>query len=169
MSQRRFALLVAVLAIASAVVAFAAGLRVLDDGKPDLPPSVDPAAATDTTTAPVDTSSTTSTSVPATTPPGELETPAWVTIVASEETREMAEEQAALVATEGYPTGVLHTDDYPSLKSGFWVAYAGPYPDARAADAAVDALAADGIEGAYVRCAGSRKDCESDSDNDRDD
>ena len=169
MSKGRFALLVTLLAMGVAAACFVIGLRVLDDGKPDPAPSVAAAAATDTTLPPVAASSTTtSPNAPVTTPPGALETPAWVTIVASEGSREMAEEEAARVAANGHPSGVLHSDDYPSLKPGLWVAYAGPYPDARAAEAAIEALAADGISGAYVRCAGSKKECSGDDDDDSD-
>lgn len=168
MKQSRFALLVTLLAMAVAAVSFATGLRVLDDGAPDQPPSSGSPDATGTPLPGVAASSTTSTSVAVTTPPGELETPAWVTIIASEGSREMAEDAAAPVAAKGYPTGVLHSDDYPSLKPGLWVAYAGPYPDARAAEAAIDALAADGFSGAYVRCVGSKQACSGD-DNGHDD
>jgi hypothetical protein len=161
MSRGRFGLLVTLAAMAVAAVSFAAGLQVFDDGKADAPPAAG-SDATATTAAPIDTGSTTTVAPPPTTPPGALETPAWVTIVASEGTQALAEEKASLVAAKGYPTGVLHSDDYKSLKAGLWVAYAGPYPDADAATAAVGALAADGFTGAYVRCAGSEKDCKAD-------
>jgi hypothetical protein len=39
------------------------------------------------------------------------------------------------------------------------VAYAGPYPDSAAAEAAVEELAADGFGGAYARCAGTEAEC----------
>jgi hypothetical protein len=167
MSQGRFALLVVVLAMAVAAVSFAAGLQVLDDGRPDPPPAAGSVDTTATTPPPVDASSTT-TAVPATTPPGALDTPAWITVVASEASQGMAEEAAALVAAKGYPTGVLHSDDYTSLTPGLWVAYAGPYPDAAAADTAIADLAADGFPGAYVRCAGSKEECGADRGDDDD-
>jgi hypothetical protein len=160
MTRGRFGLLVTLLAMAVAAVSFAAGLQVFDDGKSDPAPTLGSGEVTGTTAAPVD--ATTTSAPPPTTPPGALETPAWVTIVASEGSQGLAEEKAGLVAAKGYPTGVLHSDDYKSLKPGLWVAYAGPYPDADAATAAVEALAADGFTGAYVRCAGSDKDCKGD-------
>jgi hypothetical protein len=59
----------------------------------------------------------------------------------------------------GYDAGVLQSDDYSSLEPGFWVAYVGPFPDAAAAQAAVDQLATDGYDAAYVRCVGTAEEC----------
>lgn len=159
MSRGRFALLLTLVAMAVAAVAFAVGLQVLDDGKADAPPASGSGEAAATTTPGDPTSTTATTAPPPTTPPGALETPAWVTVVASEGSQSLAEQKASLVAAKGYPTGVLHSDDYKSLKPGLWVAYAGPYPDAGAAKAAVATLAAAGVPGAYARCAGSKKEC----------
>jgi hypothetical protein len=159
MGRGRFGLLVTLLAMAVAAVSFAAGLQVFDDGKADPPPSAGSSQTTGTTTAPVADSSATTVAPPPTVPAGPLGTPAWVTIVASEGSQAVAEQKAGALAAKGYPTGVLHSDDYKSLKAGLWVAYAGPYADARAAEAAVEQLAGDGVPGAYVRCVGSEKDC----------
>jgi hypothetical protein len=160
MSRGRFALLVALLAIVVAAVSFAAALRVLDDGQPDAPPTA-ASDTTDTTLAPIDvTSSSSPPPTSATTaPPGPLATPAWVTIVASGGSEAEAQGIAARLSARGYPSGVLHSDDYPSLKAGLWVAFAGPYRDATSARAVIDKLAADGFSGAYVRCAGTKKEC----------
>lgn len=161
MSRGRFALLVALLAMTVAAVSFAVALQVLDDGQPDPPPKAASADAADTTLAPIDASS--SSSLPPTTgttaPPGQLATPAWVAIVASGGSEAEAQGIAARLGAQGYPSGVLHSDDYPSLKAGLWVAFAGPYRDATAARAVTDKLAADGFAGAYVRCAGTKKEC----------
>jgi hypothetical protein len=54
---------------------------------------------------------------------------------------------------------VLHSDDYSSLEPGFWVAYVGPFPDNAAAQQAVDELAGDGYDAAYVRCVGTDAEC----------
>jgi hypothetical protein len=156
MSRGRFALLVTVLAMAAGVLAFALGLQVLDDDGPDAPPE-GAGTASETTVAPLPTPSTTA--PPATTPPGALETPAWIVIVSSEATEEEADADAAAVAAAGHPAGVLRSDDFPTLNPGLWVAYAGPYPDKGAAEAAVPALAEDGFGGAYVRCAGTKDEC----------
>lgn len=163
MSTRRFALVVVLAALVVGAGSFAAGLAVLDDGQPDPPPAPDGAAGT-AALPPTESSTTTTppTSAPAGITEGAIATPAWIAIVASEEAAATARTEAQAVAARGYPAGVLQSDDYPSLKKGLWVAYAGPYPDRAAAEAAVDALAADGVEGAYVRCAGTDKECKGD-------
>lgn len=153
MSGGRFGLLAGALGLAVAAASFFAGLAVLDDGQPDPPPrGGDPSG---TTVAPIDTASTTTTTAAEAT----LVSPAWVAIVASAATEVEAQQAAAVVAAKRYPSGVLRSDDYPSLKAGLWVAYAGPYPDRATAEAAVGALADDGVDGAYARCAGTVADC----------
>lgn len=152
MSGGRFGLLAGALALAVAAASFVAGLAVLDDGRPDAPPRS--RGATGTTVAPIETSSTTTT-----TTAGLLVSPSWVAVVASAGSEAEAQQAAAVVAAKRYPSGVLHSDDYPSLKAGLWVAYAGPYPDRATAEAAVGALADDGVGGAYARCAGTVADC----------
>lgn len=167
MSTGRFALLVAVAAIGVAAASFALGLQVLDDGEPDTPPRPT-GAATATTPPPADSTTTTTTSAPAAevAGPDDLDTPAWVVIVASEGSQGAAEEEAHRVAAAGHPAGVLNSDDHKTLTPGLWVAYAGPYDGAAAAGAAVDELTADGFPGAYVRCVGSKKDCGGDDEGD---
>ena len=80
-------------------------------------------------------------------------------IVRSEASEDAAASVAADIADDGHETGVLRSDDYPSLNPGFWVAYAGPYEDQATAAAAVAPLATDGWPNAYVRCAGTTADC----------
>lgn len=161
MRRDRFVLRVALLAIGVGVSSFAVALQVLDDGQPDPAPTTagDPASGT---TLPPPISTTTSTSTTTTTEAGPIATPAWITIVASEESKAIAEAAAAEVAAHGHPAGVLRSDDYETLKSGLWVAYAGPFEGAAEARAMVDTLKADGIDGAYVRCIGSTKECRDD-------
>lgn len=160
MSRARFATLVTVLTLAVGAGSFALGLQVLDDGRPDPPPRGGSAAVT---TVPLtDAGPTTApppTSPPASAPDGKLVTPTWVTVVASEGSEAAAQAKAEPIAAKGHPAGVLHSDDYGSLRPGLWVAYAGPYPDANAAEDAVDALASDGFNGTYVRCVGSAEEC----------
>jgi hypothetical protein len=164
-TRSRFGLLLAVLGLAVAAGSFAAAWAVLDDGQPDKPPRAgesgdalgsDPVVTTTPT-------STSTTSLPA--GPSDLATPAWVAVVASEGDEAAATVVAQAIGGAGFSSGVLHSDDYPSLTDGFWVAYAGPYPDRAAADAAVDALATEGFDGAYARCAGTRQECGLDDDN----
>jgi hypothetical protein len=150
----RFGLLAGALGLVVAAASFVAGLAVLDDGEPDPPPRG--GAPSDTTAVPIDTSSTTTTTTAA---EGLLVSPSWVAVVASAGSEVEAQQAAAVVAAKRYPSGVLLSDDYPSLRAGLWVAYAGPYPDSATAEAAVSALADDGIGGAYARCAGTVADC----------
>ena len=164
MSRGRFALLVTLLAMLAGVVAFAVGLQVLDDDEPDAPPS-DAAGADDTTTVPPPVSTSTTAAI---TPPGALVTPAWITVVASEGSEAEAEADAARVAAAGHPAGVLRSDDYETLKPDLWVAYAGPYPDRAAAEAAIESLEQDGFDGTYVRCAGTKQECKGGDDEDDD-
>jgi cell division septation protein DedD len=164
-SRGRFALLVTLVAMLAGVGAFAVGLQVLDDGEPDAPPSEAAAGDDATTTVPPPISPTTTAP---TTPPGALETPAWITVVASEGSEAEAEADAARVAAAGHPAGVLRSDDYETLKPDLWVAYAGPYPDRAAAEAAIASLEADGFAGTYVRCAGTKDACKGGDEDDDD-
>lgn len=169
MSTGRFALAVALLASVVAAASFVVGLQVLDDGEPDTPPRAAP--ATDSTPAPVPTDPSTTTTAP---PAGEiagpddLETPAWLVIVASEGSEAAATSIARRVAGAGHPAGVLRSDDHKSLTPGLWVAYSGPFDGPAAASASVEALAANGFPGTYVRCVGSKKDCGGGGDDDDD-
>lgn len=164
MNRARFGLLLAVLGLAVATGSFAAAWAVLDDGQPDRPPRAGDsgdALGSDPVVTPTPTSTST-TLVPAA--PGDLTTPAWVAVVASEGDEAAATVIAEAISAAAFPSGVLHSDDYPSLTDGFWVAYAGPYPDRAAAEAAAEALATEGFDGAYARCAGTRQECGLDED-----
>lgn len=164
MSGTRFGVLVGLAAVLVAAGAFVIGLQVLDDDGPDRPPtgsqapdgpteqpSTDEGAAEDSTT--------TSTDAPGEVTEGELPSPSWVLVISSEGGEDRARAVADEVAAAGHPAGFLHSDDYESLNPGFWVAYAGPYPDPAAATAAEPEVEADGWTAAYVRCVGSAADC----------
>lgn len=156
MTRHRFGLLLALAGLAVGAGSFALAWTVLDDGEPDPPPrSTSSGVLDDDGAAPGESTSTTG----AATTPGALRSPTWVAVVASEADEVGAIATAEQVGAAGFPAGVLHSDDYASLASGFWVAYAGPYPDHRAAESAVDALAESGFEGAYARCVGTREAC----------
>lgn len=169
MSQLRFGLLLGVVAVLVAGGSFVAATAVLDDGKADPPPSADgdggDAESGDTSdpSAP----SSTSTTVPVAT--GALPSPTWVVVITSEADEAAATASAQRAAAAGYPTGVLRSDDYPSLRAGFWVAYAGPYGDQAAAEAGSAALAADGFANTYRRCVGEQRDCGGAGDDKEDD
>lgn len=162
MSRARFGTLLALLGLAVAAASFLLAGSVLDDGQPDPPPrgttesdgdalGSDPVVTTPTTAAPA-----TDTLTP----------PAWIAVVASETDEAGATADAQAVTAAGHAAGVLRSDDYPSLSPGLWVAYAGPYPDSAAAEAAVGELAADGFDGAYARCAGTEDECGTQDDDD---
>jgi septal ring-binding cell division protein DamX len=75
--------------------------------------------------------------VPAT--PGALATwpsgkRAWTVVVAS--TRSRAEAKRKARAAGGSDVGVLHSDDYSSLRKGYWVVFAGQYTTRKQAEAA---------------------------------
>lgn len=156
MSRGRFTALVVLLAVGVAAVAFALGLQVLDDGEPDPPPR------TTSTGAPAGEVTTSTTAASTTSTPTEAAGPSWIVVVASERDEAGAAAKADAVADLGQPVGVLRSDDYASLNPGLWVAYAGPYPDVGTARQASDALAAAGVIGTYVRCAGSTEQCRAD-------
>jgi cell division septation protein DedD len=149
-TRARFGLLLALLALVVAGATFAVGLAVLDDDEPDPPPTV---ADTGDTLAP-DPATASTTSAPAAPATGE-----WIVVIASEESEDEAGAIAADVVAAGHPGDVLRSDDYPSLNAGFWVAFAGPYPDRGAAEAAVVDLEGDGFTGTYARCAGTEEAC----------
>jgi hypothetical protein len=55
---------------------------------------------------------------------------AWTVVLASEASKGLAEaavEKAKRVASRGLNIGVLHSDDYVSLRPGYWVAFAGQF------------------------------------------
>src|SRR5690606_35699961 len=88
-----------------------------------------------------------------------LPSPSWIVVVTSESDEADATAVAGEVAGDGHPAGVLRSDEYQSLNPGFWVSYAGPYPDAGAAADAAATLTSEGRDGVYVRCAGTQPDC----------
>lgn len=65
---------------------------------------------------------------------------AWTVILASEATRGLAEaavERAGQIPNKGIALGVLHSNDYSSLRPGYWVAFAGQFNDVAEAQAMV--------------------------------
>jgi hypothetical protein len=55
---------------------------------------------------------------------------AWTVILASEQTENAARaavEKAGEASASGLSLGVLHSNDYASLRSGYWVAFAGQF------------------------------------------
>lgn len=164
MSGTRFGVLLGLAAAAVAAGAFLIGLQVLDDDGPDRPPTGSQApdgqaAEPSTDEDAADESTATSADAPGEVTAGDLPSPSWVLVISSEGGEDRARTVAEEVAAAGHPAGFLHSDDYESLNPGFWVAYAGPYPDPAAATAAEAEVEADGWTAAYVRCVGSTADC----------
>ena len=69
---------------------------------------------------------------------------AWTVVIASTSSRAEAEKKATAA---GADAGVLHSDDYSSLRKGYWVVFAGQYPDQEAAQSAAEGKGGD----AYAR------------------
>jgi hypothetical protein len=105
------------------------------------PPSATPApgATPDAATPPGPASST---GALATWPSGKT---GWTAVLASTKSRSEAERKAR--AAGGSEAGVLHSDDFSSLRKGYWVVFSGQYDSQKAAESA--AKSAGG--GAYAR------------------
>jgi hypothetical protein len=69
---------------------------------------------------------------------------AWTVVVASSTSRASAEKKAKAA---GPDAGVLHSNDFSSLRKGYWVVFAGEYEDQKAALAAAKSRGGD----AYAR------------------
>ena len=69
---------------------------------------------------------------------------AWTVVIASTSSRAEAEKKARAA---GADAGVLHSDDYSSLRKGYWVVFAGQYADQKAAQSAAEGKGG----GAYAR------------------
>ena len=69
---------------------------------------------------------------------------AWTVVIASTASRADAEKKARAA---GADAGVLHSDEYSSLRKGYWVVFAGQYDDQKAAQSAAEGKGG----GAYAR------------------
>jgi hypothetical protein len=69
---------------------------------------------------------------------------AWTVVIASSTSRAAAQKKARAA---GADAGVLHSNDFSSLRKGYWVVFAGQYPDQKAAQAAAKSRGGD----AYAR------------------
>ena len=78
--------------------------------------------------------------------------PHWTVIAGSFETREEAERLGGRLCVAGLQDAdVLRSDDYGSLRPGYWVAHAGRFPSRAQAAAAADRMRALGFDGTYPR------------------
>lgn len=78
-------------------------------------------------------------------------TSAYTVILLSTGTRAGAEGVARQAAQAGVPAGVLKSDDYSSLKPGFWVVFGGQFDSTEEAQREVERYAALGFAGGYAR------------------
>jgi hypothetical protein len=75
---------------------------------------------------------------------------AWTVVLMSATSREEADASAQEFTDEGTPAGVLRSDDYESLRPGYWVVFSGQYDTREEAEDAAQGIGA-GAAGAYAR------------------
>jgi septal ring-binding cell division protein DamX len=120
-----------------------------DDGGTAAPPVAGTTPAPSPTAEPSATPGVTPTPDAASTTGGLAEWPegerAWTVVLASTRSRSEAETKARAAA--GEEAGVLRSDDYTSLRKGYWVVFSGQYDSRDAAEDAAEGAAGD----AYAR------------------
>jgi hypothetical protein len=73
----------------------------------------------------------------------------WTVVLASDTSESAARDKAKSFASDGISgVGVLHSDDFSSLKAGYWVVFAGRYDSQSEASDALDGIDA---KDAYIR------------------
>lgn len=75
---------------------------------------------------------------------------AFTVVLSSSPTRAAARKRAREIAQGGTDVGVLDSDEFKSLRSGYFVVFSGQYDSRDAAERALDGLSGD-APGAYVR------------------
>ena len=108
-------------------------------GEPGTPPE-------DTT--PEDTPPTPESSGPAEWPDGKT---AYTVVLVSATSRNAADAKAEQAIKRGIKAGVLRSDDFSTLRPGFWVVFAGQYDSSEEATRAADRYAEQGFGGGYPR------------------
>jgi hypothetical protein len=81
---------------------------------------------------------------------------AYTVILLSTDQRVGAERKAREVAAAGLPAGLLRSNDYPSLRPGYWVVFVGQYDSVEEASRRADRIADQGFPGGYPRYVKSR-------------
>ena len=80
----------------------------------------------------------------------------WTVVLASESTEDAARDKAESFSAEGIPdVGILDSDDFGSLRAGFWVVYSGEFDTQAAARDAMDAVDSDAPDAYISRIADS--------------
>lgn len=150
------------------------GATTTSDPTATLDPTASPGLTTPVPTSPGTSSGTTTpfptggtTSAPTTGATLPATTPFYVVIVASkneaEGGRAAAEATLTQVRSAGQPALLFQSSQYGSLRSGYWVAAAGPFSDRASAIAAVPQVraASPSFAEAYARCVGTAAECAS--------
>jgi septal ring-binding cell division protein DamX len=75
---------------------------------------------------------------------------AWTVVLESATSKSAADAKANELSSDGTSVGVLHSDDFSSLNSGYWVVFSGQYDSKSAAQDALDSLKSK-VPEAYVR------------------
>ena len=75
---------------------------------------------------------------------------AWTVVVLSSTAKADADKRAKELADAGTPAGVLRSDDYKSLRAGYWVVFSGQYETREEAQTAAEGIGAKAA-GAYAR------------------
>jgi type IV secretory pathway VirB10-like protein len=81
---------------------------------------------------------------------------AYTVILLSTDQRVGAERKAREVAAAGLPAGLLRSNNYPSLRPGYWVVFVGQYDSVEEASRRADRIADQGFPGGYPRYVESR-------------
>jgi hypothetical protein len=106
-------------------------------------PTAAPTATASPTTAP---GGSTSSSGDATWPSGKT---GWTVVLASDSSKDSAQEKADSFAQDGIAgVGILHSDDFSSLKAGSWIVFSGEYDSQSKASDALDGV---DVKDAYIR------------------
>jgi septal ring-binding cell division protein DamX len=75
---------------------------------------------------------------------------AWTVVLESATSKSAADAKANELSSGGTSVGVLHSDDFSSLNSGYWVVFSGQYDSKSAAQSALEGLKSQ-VSQAYVR------------------
>jgi len=76
---------------------------------------------------------------------------AWTVVLSSAKSKSAAESKARQASGRGIGSGVLNSNDFSSLRHGYWVAFAGQYGSSADAASAAKRYASQGFGGAYPR------------------
>ena len=75
---------------------------------------------------------------------------AWTVVLKSASSRADAEKRGRELQAQGKSVGILDSDDYSSLRGGYWVVFSGQYDDQKAAQSAADGFKST-VPEAYAR------------------